>query len=156
MQRTPRPTVLLDLTPVDDDGFDLIFRTSVRYLQELRRQITDHELDGSHCVILVFDNAQPVAGRVANYLSGTEYESIGVTTAGLDDPSSESADAATLRVLCTRNHLRRFAALSRLYVTHPITFTVEVPPEKAQSFADTVSTLQNDSPKTSLGDFGRG
>lgn len=135
------PDVLLDLTSTENEGLELVFQTSISYVTDLRQQITHHEIDGSHCVALEFYDVHPVAARIDNYLSGTPYDSIGVTTVGLEDTPNNYDELITFRVNCTRNQLRRFALFNSVGVELPITFTVEVPAENADSFVRSVSEI---------------
>lgn len=141
MNRESGDEVVLDLTAPEDEGFDLLFRTSKHYLGELRQQIERNEFDGLHSIVLVFEDAHPVAARVDNYLSGTHYDSIGVTDVGKDEPWLETDRNMRLRLTCNRHHLRRFAALNRISLKTPVTFTVQIPPDNAELFVRSVTDI---------------
>lgn len=134
--------IVLDLTPAETEGFELIFEASISYLRSLRQQVLQNEIDKRYAVCLEFENIHPVAARVDNYLQGTEYDSIGTTEVGRDKPRQIDGPIVALRVRCERCHLRRFAHLNRIRVEYPITFTVEIPSKKAKSFTEAVGKIQ--------------
>jgi|AntRauMinimDraft_3_1070383.scaffolds.fasta_scaffold03021_3 hypothetical protein len=137
--------IRLDLTTVGDEGFELQFRTTKSYLISLSHQLKKNNIDGTSCVVLKFEDIQPVAARVDNYLSGTEYDTIGVSSVGPKDPERTNKDSIMLRVYCNRDQLRRFASLNSVSVEPLITFTATIPDENAQSFIDSVSRMNADS-----------
>ena len=146
MRNTPSTTdIKLDLTAVGDEGFELQFRTTESYLVSLSHQLKKSTIDGKSCIVLKFEYIQPVAARVDNYLSGTEYDTIGVSSVGLKDPEETDKESIMLRVYCNRDQLRRFASLNSVLVEPPITFIATIPTENAQSFIDSVSRMNANS-----------
>lgn len=141
MNQGSTPEVTLDLTASEVEGFDLLFRTSVTYLKELRRQVGQNEFDGSHSVALEIPDVHPVAARVDRHLSSDDYDSIGETYIGPENPYQESDQAVILCLSCNRNHLRRFAAFNRVALETPITFTVVVPAVNATDFVRSVEGI---------------
>ncbi len=133
----------LNLTHAGDDGFELRFQTTESYLYTLSQQIKNSVNDDTNCAVLKFEDIQPVAARVDNYLSGTEYDSIGMTSLGLNYPRGENNDSVLLRVLCSRDQLRRFASLNRVHLESPITFTASITTKNAHSFINSVSELRD-------------